>query len=80
MEVMKKEFVIDFISICSEYGYRPDNFNFVRDYKIQEEYKELRKTMSARRARQQLSELHCTGIKNIEYILYRKYRKLNNVG
>lgn len=80
MEVMKKEFVVDFINICSEYGYSPESFNFVRDFKMQEEYKELRKTMSARKARQVLSDLHCTGLKNIEYILYRKYRKMNNVG
>lgn len=70
--VMKKEFVLDFISVCSKYGYPPESFNFVRDFKIQQDYKELRKTMSARKARQQLSNDYCMGLKNIEYILYRK--------
>ncbi len=76
MEVMTKEFVLDILSVCAKHKYLPENF--VRNFKIQAEYKELRLNgMTGKEAREKLSSEYCTSIKNIESILYGKK---NNVG
>ena len=73
---MTKEFVLDILHVCSKHGYLPENF--VRNFKIQTEYKELRLNgMPGKDAREKLSDDYCTSIKNIEFILYGKK---NNVG
>jgi hypothetical protein len=71
MRVMTKEFVLDVLSVFTKYKYLPNNF--VRNFKIQIEYKELRDSgMSGKEAREKLSNDYCTSIKNIEFILYGK--------
>lgn len=73
---MTSEFVIDILELCTKHGYLPPTI--VRNFKIQQEYKDLRENgITGKEAREKLSEQYCVGIKNIEFILYGKSKKMN---
>lgn len=68
----------EILEILDKYNL-PISRTFSRDEEIRAEYRRLKKEgkMSCRKAREFLADKHCTGIKNIEDILYMRGKKEN---
>jgi len=71
MDVLKEEFVIDLLTVCSKHGIVPDTA--IRNFKVKQDYKKFKaEGMTGKDSREKLSEKYFTSEKNIEFILYGK--------
>jgi len=66
-----ESFALDILHVLAKHGIIPDIY--LRNEEIIAEYRQLIDTgMKGKEARKHLSEKYCTGVKNVEAILYKR--------